>query len=105
MKTFFALLATTARRERFLLRPFRSQGLAVDKLEDKLEDQLWEDRNLLIFAEISRKFYYSTGSEYNYKGEKEIFSAIRTTATMNTRHDKVNPYSCHSKNTAVNWSS
>ena len=39
------LLATTARRERFLLRPFRSQGLAVDKLED----QLLEDQNILNF--------------------------------------------------------
>ena len=68
LKTFFTLLATTARRERFLLRPFRSQGLAVDKLQD----QLWEDRNILklIFAQISRLFYYNTGSENNYKGEK-----------------------------------
>ena len=51
LKTFFTLLATTARRERFLLRPFRSQGLAVDKLED----QLWEDRNILklLFAQIN----------------------------------------------------
>ncbi len=56
LKTFFPLLATPARRERFLLRLFRSQGLAVDKLEDKIEDQLWEYRNLLklIFAQISR---------------------------------------------------
>ena len=52
LKTFFTLLATTARRERFLLRPFRSQALAGDKLED----QLWEDRNLLklILAQVSR---------------------------------------------------
>jgi hypothetical protein len=52
LKTFFTLLATTARRERFLLRPFRSQGLAVDKLQD----HLWEDRHLLklIFAQVSR---------------------------------------------------
>ena len=73
LKTFFTLLATTTRRETFLLRPFRSQGLAVDKLEDKLEDQLWEDRNILklIFAQISRLFYYNTGSENNYKGEKK----------------------------------
>ena len=34
-----------------------------------------------------------------------MFSLIRTTATMNAWHDKVNPYSCHLKNTAVNWSS
>ena len=32
--------------ERFLLRPFRSQGLTVDKLED----QLLEDRNILNFV-------------------------------------------------------
>ena len=49
LETFFTLLATTARRERFLMRPFRSQGLAVDKLEDKLEDQLLEDQNILNF--------------------------------------------------------
>ena len=57
------------------MKPFRSQGLEVDQLEDKLEDQLWEDRNILklIFAQISIQFYYSTGSEYNYKGEEKKF--------------------------------
>ena len=45
LETFFTLLATTARSQRFLLRPFRSQGLAVDKLED----QLLEDQNILNF--------------------------------------------------------
>ena len=89
LETFFTLLATTARRERFLLRPFRSQGLAVDKLEDKLEDQLLEDRNILNF--VLQKFLGSfiTVQGLNIQEKKEMFSSIRSTAAMNVCHDKV----------------
>ena len=90
------LLATTARRERFLLRPFRSQGLAVDKLEDKLEDQ-----NILNF--VLHKFLGSfiTVQGLNIQEKKEI----RSTAAMNTCHDKVKADSCRLKDATVNWSS
>ena len=101
LETFFTLLATTARRERFLLRPFRSQGLAVDKLEDKLEDQLLEDQNILNFVLHKCLGSFITVQGLNIQEKKEI----RSTAAMNTCHDKVKAYSCCLKDATVNWSS
>ena len=73
----------------------------MDKLNDKLEDQLLEEPKVLNFVLTTFLGSFITVQGLNIQEKKEI----RSTAAMNTCHDKVKADSCLLKDAELNWSS